>query len=160
MALQIRRVVTGHDAQGRAVVVIDERPAKVTSARPGTEASVIWTTEGFPVDNDGSDDESARTFPHIWLENGTVFRIVSFGPGNSPRVHRTDSIDYAVVISGEIDMELDDGVEVHVRAGDVLVQRGTIHNWVNRGTEACVIAFILIAAKPVEAGGKVLNAVG
>jgi len=62
-------------------------------------------------------------------------------------------------MSGEIDMELDDSV-VHLKAGDVLVQRGTIHNWVNRGTAPCVIAFTLIDAKPVEVGGKVLNAVG
>ena len=77
----------------------------------------------------------------------------------TPRNHRTDSIDYAVVISGEIDMELDDGVIVKLKAGDVLVQRGTIHNWVNRGTEDCVIAFVLISAKPVTAAGKALNAV-
>jgi mannose-6-phosphate isomerase-like protein (cupin superfamily) len=62
-------------------------------------------------------------------------------------------------MSGEIDMELDDSV-VHLKAGDVLVQRGTIHNWVNRGTAPCVIAFTLIDSKPVEVGGKVLNAVG
>ena len=86
-----------------------------------------------------------------------MFRVVSFGPGVTPRNHRTDSIDYAVVMSGEIDMELDDGVTVRLKAGDVLVQRGTIHNWVNNGTEPCVIAFILIAAKPVTAGGKVLE---
>jgi quercetin dioxygenase-like cupin family protein len=93
------------------------------------------------------------------LSNGTVFRVVEFAPGGAPRVHRTDSIDYAVVISGEIDMELDDSV-VHVKAGDVLVQRGTIHNWVNRGSAPCVIAFVLIDAKPVEVGGKVLQAQG
>jgi mannose-6-phosphate isomerase-like protein (cupin superfamily) len=63
------------------------------------------------------------------------------------------------VISGEIDMELDD-TTVHLKAGDVLVQRGTIHNWVNKGTSPCVIAFVLVAARPVTAGGKVLNAVG
>ena len=74
-------------------------------------------------------------------------------------MHRTDSVDYAVVISGEIDMELDDSV-VHLKAGNVLVQRGTIHNWVNRSKEPCVIAFVLIDAKPVEAGGKVLHAQG
>jgi quercetin dioxygenase-like cupin family protein len=64
-----------------------------------------------------------------------VFRVVSFGPGVTPRNHRTDSIDYATVISGEIDMELD-GTSVRLKAGDVLVQRGTIHNWVNKGTAA------------------------
>ena len=61
------------------------------------------------------------------LDNGTVFRVVSFGPGVTPRNHRTDSIDYGTVISGEINMELD-GTSVHLKAGDLLVQRGTIHN--------------------------------
>ena len=93
------------------------------------------------------------------LDNGTVFRILELARGVSPRNHRTDSIDYAVIMSGEVDMELDD-TTVHLKAGDVLVQRGTIHNWVNRGTEPCVIAFVLIAAKPVTVGGKVLNAQG
>ena len=84
---------------------------------------------------------------------------MEFAPGVQRRNHRTDSIDYAVVMSGEIDMELDDSV-VHLRAGDVLVQRGTIHNWVNRGTTPCTIAFVLIDAKSVEAGGKAMPAVG
>lgn len=74
-------------------------------------------------------------------------------------MHRTKSIDYAVIVSGEIDMQLDD-TEVHLKAGDVLVQRGTIHGWVNRGTEPCVVAFVLIGAKPVSAGGQVLSASG
>jgi quercetin dioxygenase-like cupin family protein len=74
-----------------------------------------------------------------------VFRVLELEPGAAPRNHRTDSIDYAVVISGEIDMEMDDTV-VHLKAGDVLVQRGTIHNWVNNGTEPCVIAFVLISS--------------
>ena len=87
-----------------------------------------------------------------------MFRVVSFGPGNPDMNHRTDSVDYAVVMSGEIDMELDAGESVHLKTGDVLVQRGTIHNWKNRGTVPCLIAFILISGKPVEAGGKVLNA--
>ena len=160
MALQIRRVVTGHDAHGRAVVQIDEAVNNVASSRPGQEASVIWTTEGFPVDNDGGDDASRRQGLATTLPNGTVFRVVQFGPGVSPRVHRTNSIDYAVVMAGEIDMELDEGVVVHLKAGDVLVQRGTVHNWVNRGTEPCIIAFSLIDAKPVEAGGRVLGAHG
>ena len=118
----------------------------------------MWTSESFPVDNTGDTDEGLRKVGTT-LKNGTVFRVVEFAPGVAPRVHRTDSVDYAVVMSGEIDMELDDSV-VHLKAGDVLVQRGTIHNWVNRGTEACVIAFILIDAKPVEVNGKVLHSEG
>jgi len=158
MALQLRRVVTAHDANSRAVVKIDEISKNLISARPGSTACVVWTTESFPVDNTGAADEGLRK-TGTTLGNGTVFRVVEFAPGVAPRVHRTNSIDYAVVISGEIDMELDNSV-VHLKAGDVLVQRGTIHNWVNRGNAPCVIAFVLIDAKPVEVGGKVLQAQG
>ena len=158
MALRFRRVVTGHDANGRAIVKNDEIARNLTSSRPGATAAVVWTSEGFPVDNTGEDDAGLRQ-TGTTLDNGTVFRILELAPGVSPRNHRTDSIDYAVVMSGEVDMELDDAV-VHLKAGDVLVQRGTIHNWVNRGTVSCVIAFVLIAAKPVSIGGKVLNAQG
>jgi len=158
MAVQVRRVVTGHDANGRAVVKIDEVSKNVISTRPGQSACVVWTTETFPVVNTGDADEGLRKVGTT-LKNGTVFRVVEFGPGVARRNHRTDSIDYAVVVSGELDMELDDSV-VHLKAGDVLVQRGTIHNWVNRGTEPCVIAFVLIDAKPVEVSGKVLLAEG
>jgi mannose-6-phosphate isomerase-like protein (cupin superfamily) len=158
MAQQFRRVVTGHDATGRAVVKIDEVATNQVSARPGATACVVWTTEGFPVDNNGGQDQGLRK-TGTTLDNGTVFRILELAPGVSPRNHRTDSIDYAVIMSGEVDMELDD-TTVHLKAGDALVQRGTIHNWVNRGTEPCVIAFVLIAAKPVTVGGKVLNAQG
>lgn len=157
MTLQLRRVVTGHDANGKAIATIDEM-AKTGSARPGVTTSVVWTSEGFPIGNDGNVDEATRPVG-TWHPNGTVFRVIEFAPGNGGRNHRTDSLDYAVVLSGEIDMDLD-GSEVHLRAGDVLVQRGTIHNWINRGSEPCVIAFVLIDARPVTAGGKVLNAVG
>jgi quercetin dioxygenase-like cupin family protein len=158
MALQVRRVVTGHDASGRAVVKIDEISRNMVSTRPGATACVVWTTEGFPASNTGDEDQALRKVGTT-LGNGTVFRVIEFAPGVAPRNHRTDSVDYVVVMSGEIDMELEDSV-VHLRAGDVLVQRGTIHNWVNRGTAPCVIAAILIDAKPVEVGGKVLHAVG
>ncbi|HKS87240.1 MAG TPA: cupin domain-containing protein [Pseudolabrys sp.] len=158
MSLKIRRVVTGHDENGRAKVLIDETVKNVTSQRPGALYSVIWSSEGFPVDNDGSDDPSGKKIGTT-IPDGTVFRIVSFGPGVAPRNHRTDSIDYAVVMSGEIDMDVD-GAVVHLKAGDVLVQRGTIHNWINKGTEPCVIAFTLISAKPVMAAGKTLEARG
>ena len=158
MALQIRRVVTGHDASGHATVKIDEAAKNLVSSRPGTTACVVWTSEGFPVDNTGEEDAGLRR-TGTTLDNGTVFRVLELAPGVSPRNHRTDSIDYAVVMSGEVDMVLDD-MTVHLKAGDVLVQRGTIHNWINRGTEPCVIAFVLIAAKPVKIGDKVLHAQG
>jgi len=158
MAVQVRRVVTGHDANGRAVIKTDEVSKNITSSRPGATACVIWTTESFPANNTGDADEGLRK-AGTTLKGGTVFRVIEFAPGVASRNHRTDSIDYAVVVSGEIDMEIEDSV-IHLNAGDVLVQRGTIHNWVNRGTEPCVMAFVLIDAKPAEVGGKVLNAVG
>ena len=158
MSLNIRRVVTGHDDQGRAKVLIDETVRNVISPRPGALYSVIWSSEGFPVSNDSDADPSGKKIGTT-IPNGTVFRVVSFGPGVAPRNHRTDSIDYAVVMSGEIDMDLD-GTTIHLKAGDVLVQRGTIHNWINKGTEPCVIAFTLVSAKSVSAGGKTLTAQG
>jgi quercetin dioxygenase-like cupin family protein len=158
MTLRIRRVITGHDSNGRATVQIDEIAKNITSSRPQQSAVVVWTTDTQPASNDGDFDGSTRK-TGTTLPGGSVFRVVEFGPGVAPRNHRTDSIDYAVVISGEIDMDLD-GAVVNLKAGDVLVQRGTIHNWINRGKEPCVIAFALIDARPVSAGGKVLNAVG
>jgi quercetin dioxygenase-like cupin family protein len=115
------------------------RPAQVASLVPSSKAVTKKVADRFDFSQ-----------PRVFVE---------FGPGVAPRNHRTDSIDYAVVMSGEIDMQLDDTV-VHLKAGDVLVQRGTIHNWFNHGTQPCVMAFVLIDARPVEVGGKVLNAAG
>jgi quercetin dioxygenase-like cupin family protein len=158
MAFQVRRVITGHDASGRAIVTIDEVSTNVFSGRPGATACNVWTTDSSPANNDGAADEGLRKVGTT-LKDGTIFRIIEFAPGLAPRNHRTDSIDYIVVMAGEIDMELDGSV-VHLQAGDVMVQRGTIHNWVNRGTAPCVLAVVLVDAKPVEAGGKVLPAAG
>jgi len=158
MDLQIRRVVTGHDAHGCAVVKIDEICRNLVSTRKGQQSCVVWTTNTAPANNDTDEDASQRSVGTT-LAGGTVFRIVRYERGVAPRIHRTDSIDYAVVLAGEIDMELD-GTTARLKAGDVLVQRGTIHNWVNRGTEPCIIAFVLIDAKPVEVGDRRLGAVG
>ena len=158
MSLKIRRVVTGHDDDGKAVVLIDEICRNVISRRERHHSCVVWSTASFPVNNSGSEDESARPVGAP-APDGTVFRIIEYGPGVAPRNHRTSTIDYAVVISGEIDMALDDSV-VHLKAGDVIVQRGTIHNWINRGTVPCVIAFALIGAQPVTRRGKALEAMG
>jgi mannose-6-phosphate isomerase-like protein (cupin superfamily) len=158
MPLNIRRVVTGHDERGRAVIAIDEICKNVTSRRPKHESCVVWSTGSFPADNSGAEDDGTR--PVATTDpDGTVFRIGMYHPGVAPRNHRTESVDYAIVMSGEIVMEID-GATVHLRAGDVLVQRGTIHNWTNPGTEPCIIAFVLIAAKPVERAGKLLGATG
>jgi quercetin dioxygenase-like cupin family protein len=151
----IRRIVTGHSGDGRAIVRIDAAESLV-QRREGVASQVLWTSASVPADNSGDEDPTAQqiglTFP-----GGTVFRVVEFEPGNPPFMHRTESLDYAVVITGEIDMELDEGESVHLRAGDVLVQRGTMHGWFNRGREPCVIAFVLVSAEPVEVVGTMLG---
>jgi quercetin dioxygenase-like cupin family protein len=160
MSLNIRRVVTGHDKNGKAKVMIDEIGTAMKNPRPGAEYVELWSTdEGFPISNDEFSDPVRKKIGTS-IDKGTVFRVVKFDPGVAPRNHRTDSIDYGIVISGELDMELDNGVVVHLKAGDVIVQRGTIHNWVNRGKVPCLVAFVLIWAKPVAIDGKHFDAHG
>ena len=95
MALKVRRVITGHDANGKAVVTIDEVVSKLKEGRPGAMVAPIWTTEGFPVNNDGQDDAATRQVGTT-LPNGTILRVVEFSPGVQLRNHRTDSIFHAV----------------------------------------------------------------
>jgi quercetin dioxygenase-like cupin family protein len=167
MAYESRRVVTGNTPEGKSTVLYDSQlPLLGKNAgagvrqedRTGTAEAVIWTTEGFPVHNDDSTDTATRKVSTA-EPDGTVFRIVQYAPGVAPRHHRTNPIDYAVVLSGSIELELDN-TTVLLGPGDVLVQRGTIHNWANNGTEPCVIAFILIGANPVTINGVPLPAQG
>ena len=153
---KIRRVITGHDAAGKAIVKIDEVSSHYREGRPGALVCNVWTTDTLPADNSGQADNGQREGKFTMIENGSVFRIIEFKPGVQERIHRTDTVDYIVVMSGEIDMELEAGEEVHLNAGDVMVQRGTVHNWINRGTESCVLAVILIHAHSVVAGDKTL----
>jgi quercetin dioxygenase-like cupin family protein len=171
MPLQVRRVVTGHDATGKSIISRDE----VLSPRDrGVGANVtgceIWSTERMPVDN-SPEAEAAELAGFVYTDrnndlprnnyvrsgSGTLIRIIEWGPGNPPYTHRTQTVDYIVVLSGEIDLELDGDEAVHLKAGDTLVQRGGIHTWLNRGTEPAVMAAVLIDATPVEAGGEVLH---
>jgi len=156
--MKFRRVVTGHDEHGKAVVAIDDVIDRPTAGRPGALVAPIWVTEGFPVDNDGGEDTSKRK-TGIVVPNGTAFRAIEFLPGVQARNHRTSSLDYAIVMSGEIDMEMD-GTMLHLKAGDVLIQRGTIHNWINNGAEPCLVAFVMIDARPVTVAGRKLEAEG
>jgi quercetin dioxygenase-like cupin family protein len=147
--MKIRRVVTGHDANGKSMVKwdsdIESRPG-----RPGFEQVPLWATDRLPVRLTEDD-------PTTWelgtsLANGSVFRIARYEPGVAGRWHRTDTIDYGIVLAGELWMQLDTG-EVHLKAGDVVIQRGTLHNWENRGTEPCLMAFILLATEGGESTG-------
>jgi quercetin dioxygenase-like cupin family protein len=153
--MKIRRVVTGHTAAGKATVTIDEISSDVVSFRPGATVCNLWSSANLPADNHAEGD-GAKQIRGTAHPEGSVFRVIEFAPGVAPRNHRTQSLDYAVVLSGEIDMDLD-GEEVRLRAGDVLVQRGTIHDWINRGDKPCVIAFVLIGAAPVRIAGATLD---
>ena len=155
--MQVRRVVTGHKKDGKATVLIDELSKDLVNPRQGCTFFNIWST---PLSVDNNDDsDGAKNIVGTAMKDKAVFRVIEYAPGVAPRNHRTDSIDFAVVMSGEIDMTLDDEV-VHLKAGDVMVQRGTIHDWINKGDKPCVIAFVLIDAAPVEIDGKPLTHVG
>ena len=153
----IRRVVTGHDAHEVAKVIIDGAAANWKSSSPGTVSTLIWSTDTTPADiavGEAIEDLGARVLGTAPPAHGTRFAVIDFPPGNSGRMHRTETIDYVIVIAGEIDMDLDDST-VHLRAGDVMVQRGTNHAWVNRGTERARLAFVLVDAKPLGIGRPV-----
>jgi quercetin dioxygenase-like cupin family protein len=156
--MKIRRVVTGHDQNGKAIVSHDELCTNILSRRDFHQSCVVWSTGKLPVDNSDPADGYTRDVSVLGKAD-SVFRIVQYDPGVAPRNHRTETIDYAVVMAGSIDMDID-GHNVHLQQGDVLVQRGTIHNWVNNGTEPCVIAFVLIAAKPIDLNQQTLHAHG
>ena len=158
MALTVRRVVTGHDENGKAIVKIDEVMSEPRSPRPGNQGHGVWATDVYPA-NLNTDADGKEIEPGAPGSMPTKFRISQYDPGVTARMHRTQSIDYVVVMKGEIDMELDDGVIVHLNEGDVCVQRGTIHNWINNGTEPCIVAFILLAADPIVINGKELESV-
>jgi len=141
--MKARRVVTGHDHQGRSVVKWDSE-LEGKPGRPRFEKVDLWATDSLPA-RLPEDDPTTWEFGTS-IAGGSVFRFCRYDPGVAERWHRTDTIDYAIVISGELWMQLDEG-EVHLKAGDVVIQRGTMHNWVNRGTEPCIVAFILIATE-------------
>ena len=138
----IRRIVTGHDASGRAVFASDNRFASEPIALGGAEFALLWTTAAVPADNNDPVDGRERD-AGLTIDRGSVIRVVDFLPGGDSPFHRTNSIDYGIVLEGEITLILDEG-ETVVRAGDIVIQRGTNHGWANRGTVPCRIAFILI----------------
>lgn len=174
----VRRVVTGHDARGRSVIVEDGPSPNVLVTGPGSGLTDLWVTDRVPADNRRPGDPAARPVVLEPPRGGSIFRFVEFPPdserwgtgspehrravfakmgaahalvGDNPRhpgMHRTDTVDYAVVVSGEIWAVLDDG-ETLLRAGDCLVQRGTSHAWSNRSDRPCRVAFVLVSAEPL-----------
>jgi quercetin dioxygenase-like cupin family protein len=156
MARGIRRIVTGHSEQGQAVVRTDEwiEPEAIPSG--DARFAKLWTTAKSPADNDDPFDGALRP-SGLTCPGGTVLRIVDMLPGRRSPMHRTNSIDYGIVLEGEIDLELDSGEVVHLSAGAVVVQRGTIHAWVNTSDKPSRMAFVLIEAKPATAAGRTLD---
>ncbi len=171
-----RRVVTGHDAKGRSVVLMDgESPHSFFLDKAGgLQLTELWETRSSPADNSGAKDAADHERRIEPVEGGTVFRIIECPPDRvrlktidpeaffsgmgaqaadkanrrHPGTHRTNTLDYCVVLSGEIWAVMDQS-EVLLRAGDCLIQRGTNHAWSNRTEKPCVIAFVLVAAKPL-----------
>ena len=170
-----RRIVTGHNSDGKAIVLVDGAPSNVKfRVASGVFSTLLWATDGAPADNSGTADAAARESGVAPPPGGSIFRIVDFPPasmvpegasnaavlaemGLSPDsgdsrsafMHRTKSVDYALVLKGEIAMLLDDS-EITMSAGDVLVQRGTNHAWINRSEDWCRVAFVLIDALPTH----------
>jgi quercetin dioxygenase-like cupin family protein len=166
MTMQVRRVVTGHDENGDAVVVSDERLTAVSRVLgAGISGCEMWSTNRMPIDNSAGADAAQRAgfvshyihANYVGTGAGTTFRITEFAPGHARFTHRTETADYVVVLSGMIDLELDNDEVIHLKPGDVVVQRGTVHTWVNRGSVAAVTAFILMDATPAEVAGKQLR---
>ncbi len=154
-APSIRCIVTGHDAQGRAVVTDDSQldlrltPAKVSAA------TVVWTTSGSPVDLDTAEHGRDRA-AELTLPGGSVLRIIDMMPGGCSPMHRTSSLDYGIVLTGQVELVLDDGAITTMNAGDVAIQRGTIHAWRNSTDTVARIAFVLLDAKPATVDGVAL----
>jgi len=178
MAFEIRRIVSGHNAQGKSIFIMDGNVGTPAGRRSSAGTSVVelWQTDTTPADNSGDKDPTDHAFRLPPPANGSVFRVVEYPPdkerfaamsgqdwsadaksqgyqrtGGAARhagFHKTDTIDYAFVIEGEIVALMDEGEKL-MKTGDVLIQRGTNHAWANRSDKPARVAFILIDAKPV-----------
>jgi mannose-6-phosphate isomerase-like protein (cupin superfamily) len=176
VASPIRRVVTGKDATGKAIAMIDAIATTVHRREElGVTNTLLWVTDSAPADLSNREDAATKKIGVMPPPGGTILRVIEFAPerevkanyetklrifqglglspeGESrekprdPTMHRTKTIDYAVIMSGEIDMLLDDS-EVHLRRGDIVIQRGTNHAWVNRGSQPCQVVFVLVDVK-------------
>jgi len=178
MGKLIRRVVSGHDAEGKSVFILEGQAPRTYSAGPGSAViTELWETRACPADNHGNDDATNHPYRLPPPRNGSVFRVIEYPPdrqrlaalererkaqddgsGRSaaldrrnprhPGFHKTNSLDYVIVLSGEIYALMDEG-ELLLKSGDVLVQRGTNHAWSNRSDEPALLAFVLIDAAPL-----------
>ncbi|HEX7053085.1 MAG TPA: cupin domain-containing protein [Burkholderiales bacterium] len=175
MIWRVRRVLTGHDQDGKSTIIADGLAPNVKEmpSFPGLALTDLWETASAPADNSGQRDAADRPIRLEPPPNGTIFRIVEFPPDASrprdsdgsagfaaigashaqdkrssdPMMHKTSTIDYIVVLKGEIYAVLEKG-ETLLKPGDVFIQRGTNHSWSVRGNEPCIVAVVLVSAKP------------
>jgi quercetin dioxygenase-like cupin family protein len=140
-----RRVVTGHDAEGRSVVISDGQAPR-SHAIPGATFHELWSTAETPVALTAAEaiDPTSRPLVTPPDPNGTLIRVVDLEPRSRSPMHRTESVDYGIVLAGEVTLVLDDGSETRLGPGDVVVQRGTDHAWVNDTDEGSRMAFVLV----------------
>ena len=173
MARPVRRIVTGHRADGRSTVLLDSAAPNVAQRAAGNASTLLWVTEESPASVAARGDRAARAIGVPPPPRGSIFRIAEFPPGvggevrdnesvlrdfgigadvarghppRHPAIHRTRSLDYVIVLEGEITLLLDDG-EVRLRAGDVVVQQGTNHAWINPGASTCRLGMVFIDAE-------------
>lgn len=151
----VQRVVTGHDAAGRAVFRSEDWAT--TQPIPSGDAAflLMWTTARVPADNNDETDGRERA-AGLTLHGGSVIRVVDMLPGCESPMHRSHSIDYGIVLTNEVELELDSGETRTVKAGGVIVQRGTNHRWRNRTAQPTRIVFVLIEAAPYRHEGRPL----
>jgi quercetin dioxygenase-like cupin family protein len=138
-------VVTGHDAAGRSVVLSDG-PAPRSHGIPGAVFHEVWNTSATPAPVPPTEPREPTDRPLVTPPDphGTIVRVVELEPGSRSPMHRTESVDYGIVLGGEVTLVLDDGSETLLRSGDVVVQRGTDHAWVNEADEPARMAFVLV----------------
>jgi len=162
---RVRRIVTGHDEAGRSIVVTDEHLLGATLAEDAERSDAtffhLWATHEVPVSVSDASLELQRqacATTTVGTGAGSVLRIGVLAPGARSPMHRTESLDYGLCLGGECDLELDGGDVRTIRAGDVVIQRGTNHIWHNRSGAPCRFAWILLDAQPYELDGKPLRA--
>ena len=148
--MEIRRIVTGHDQDGKAIVTSDATMTNVKVMPTGHKGCVMWVTDDTPAAVSGDADPALREMGIAPPPRGSVLRILELAAGKQAAMHRTDTLDYCIVLKGECAMLLDDDQEVALSAGDVLIQRGTWHGWENRGEVPCRLAFVLIGGEAPE----------
>jgi len=153
----IRRVVTGHDNNRVAKVLMDAPATNAKGPGTGLVSTLIWSTDRTPAQvpiGEEIEDMGARMLGSAPPPSGSRFTVIEFPPGVVSAMHRTETVDYVIVIEGEIDMDMDDST-VKLHQGDVMVQRGTNHAWVNRSDKKARVAFVLIDAEPLGIGHPV-----